>query len=71
MKGGEKEMADKLILTKERATQGTKPALVETETHAKLKHLSLETGISMVKLITKCVDFALENMEIQEVNQNA
>ena len=64
-------MENKLILTKEKNNPGHKPALLDIETHAVLKELSAQTGISMVKLIAKCVAFALEHAVIVDPKENS
>jgi len=50
----------KLLITVEKSNSGYRPALVDSETHSILKELSAQTGVPMVKLIAKCVRFAME-----------
>lgn len=58
-------MADcKLVLTKEKPTTGLKSAQVDLETHAVLSELSAQTGLSICKLIGKCVAFAVEHLAV-------
>lgn len=55
-----------LILTKERVNASLKPALIDIETHATLKDLSVQTGIPICRLIGKCVAFAMEHLVVVE-----
>jgi hypothetical protein len=63
-------LENKLILTKEKNNQCYMLARLDVETHAVLKEMSVQTGISMVKLISKCVAFALERAVVIDSQEN-
>lgn len=54
----------KLVLAKEKPVKGLRSAQVDFETHAVLSDLSAQTGLSICKLIGKCVAFAVDHMDI-------
>lgn len=58
---------DKFVLKSEPAGKRSfKSALIDFDTHDRLKQLNEMTGISISKLIAECVKFCLERLEVEE-----
>lgn len=59
---------DKLIICKEPKHAPYGGIRIGHEAYIKLKELSKKTGLSMNRLATICLDFALERIEIEGEN---
>lgn len=63
-------MAEKLTLFRVQDTtkQSIVSARIEAEPYSKLEKLSEETGISICKLTTMCINFAAARVEVKDLN---
>lgn len=61
-------MEPKLILRVETEVKSSvKPVFVPTDLMDQLKDIKTETGIPINKLVAKCIEFGLDNLVIQKV----
>lgn len=59
-------MRDKLILRKEPSSPTTGGVRIGGQEYLQLKELSERTGISVNRLATRCIRFALDRVEVEE-----
>lgn len=54
-----------LVIKVEKSSAGQKPAMIDADTHATLKELSIKTGIPMTQLIRLFTRFAMEHLVVE------
>ncbi len=58
---------DKFIIKVEPATKkGFKSAIIDLDTHERLKQVSELTGVGISKLIAEAIKFSFDRLEVQE-----